>query len=121
MHLLIWILNFFPFLGKNAGSLPQYYFISGSGSKQHFTKKNLKLISKSLNEEQKKYNIKLSGGDTVNANKVSFSITTIGFSKYIRRLVRLQCYAVLWCYQEEDFPRRRFHWRCLRRHDRGWL
>ena len=65
------------------GVKPQYYFISGSGSKQHFTKKNLKLISKSLNEEQKKYNIKLSGGDTVRASKVSFSITTIGFSKYI--------------------------------------
>jgi len=46
-------------------------------------KRNLKLISKSVNEEQKKYNIKLSGGDTVNANKVSFSITTIGFSSNI--------------------------------------
>ena len=34
-------------------------------------------------KNKKKYNIKLSGGDTVNANKVSFSITTIGFSKYI--------------------------------------
>ena len=65
------------------GVKPEYYFISASGNKQHFTKRNLKLISKSVNEEQKKYNIKLSGGDTVNANKVSFSITTIGFSKYI--------------------------------------
>ena len=41
------------------------------------------MISKSLNQEQKKYNIKLSGGDTTNSNKVSFSITTIGFSKNI--------------------------------------
>ena len=47
------------------GVKPEYYFISGSGNKNHFTKKNLKMISKSLNEEQKKYNLKLSGGDTV--------------------------------------------------------
>ncbi len=65
------------------GVKPEYYFISGSGNKNQFTKKNLKLISKSLNQEQKKYNIKLSGGDTTNSNKVSFSITTIGFSKNI--------------------------------------
>ncbi len=65
------------------GVKPEYYFISASGNKKNFTKRNLKLISKSLNEEQKKYNIKLSGGDTVSASKVSFSITTIGFSKYI--------------------------------------
>ena len=65
------------------GVKPEYYFISGSGNKSKFTKKNLKMISKSLNQEQKKYNIKLSGGDTVNSNKVSFSITSIGFSKNI--------------------------------------
>ena len=65
------------------GVKPEYYFISGSGNKNQFTKKNLRLISKSLNQEQKKYNIKLSGGDTTNYNKVSFSITTIGFSKNI--------------------------------------
>ena len=65
------------------GVKPEYYFISGSGNKNQFTKKNLKLISKSLNQEQKKYNLKLSGGDTTNSNKVSFSITSIGFSKKI--------------------------------------
>ncbi len=65
------------------GVKPKYYFISASGSKNQFTKKNLKLISKSLNEEQKKYNLKLSGGDTTNSNKISFSVTTIGFSKNI--------------------------------------
>ncbi len=65
------------------GVKPKYYFISASGSKKHFTKKNLKLISKSLNEEQKKYNLKLSGGDTTNSNKISFSVTTVGFSKNI--------------------------------------
>ena len=65
------------------GVKPEYYFISGSGNKNKFTKKNLKMISKSLNQEQKKYNLKLSGGDTTNSNKVSFSITSIGFSNKI--------------------------------------
>jgi len=65
------------------GVKPEYYFISGSGSKKKFTKKNLKLISKSLNKEQKKFNLKLSGGDTTNSSKISFSITSIGFSKNI--------------------------------------
>ena len=35
------------------GVTPKYYFISGSGNKKSFTKKNLKMISKSLNQEQK--------------------------------------------------------------------
>ena len=65
------------------GVKPEYYFISSCGNKNKFSKKNLKMISKSLIEEQKKYNLKLSGGDTTNSNKVSFSITTIGFSKRI--------------------------------------
>ena len=53
------------------GVIPKFYFISGSGNKKQFTKKKLKMISKSLNQEQKKYNLKLSGGDTTNFNKVS--------------------------------------------------
>ena len=65
------------------GVKPEYYFISASGNKNQFSKKNLKMISKSLNQEQKKYNLKLSGGDTTNSNKVSFSITSIGFTKKI--------------------------------------
>ena len=65
------------------GVKPEYYFFSGSGKKKHFTKKKLKMISNSLNHEQKKYGLKLSGGDTTNSSKVSFSITTIGFSKKI--------------------------------------
>ena len=65
------------------GVKPKYYFISASGNKKKFTKKNLKLISKSLNQEQKKYNLKLSGGDTTNSNKVSFTVTSIGFSNVI--------------------------------------
>ena len=58
--------------------IPKYYFISASGNKLNFTKLNLSKISKSLKEEQKKYKIFLSGGDTVNSNKLSFSITTVG-------------------------------------------
>ena len=65
------------------GVKPEYYFISGSGNKNHFTKSKLKLISKSLNQEQKKFNIKLSGGDTSNSFKASFSVSTIGFSNKI--------------------------------------
>ena len=65
------------------GVKPKYIFLSGSGNKNHFNKKNMKLISKSISEEQKKFNIKLSGGDTVTSKKSSFSITTLGFSKKI--------------------------------------
>ena len=68
------------------GVKPEYYFISASGNKKSFTKKNLNLISQTLKEEQKKFSIKLSGGDTTNSTKVSFSITTIGFAdKIIKR------------------------------------
>ena len=41
------------------------------------------MISNSLKQEQKKYGLKLSGGDTTNSSKISFSITCIGFSKKI--------------------------------------
>ena len=65
------------------GVKPQYYFISGSGNKKNFSTINLHKISKSLNQEQRKYKIFLCGGDTVFSNKLSFSITSIGFSKKI--------------------------------------
>ena len=65
------------------GVQPKYYFISGSGNKKSFSKSNLSKISKSLNEEQNKYDILLGGGDTVFSNKLSFTITSIGFSKEI--------------------------------------
>ena len=65
------------------GVKPKYYFFSGSGNKKFFSKQNLKKISKSLSEEQKKYKISLCGGDTVFSNKLSFSITSIGFSTSI--------------------------------------
>jgi Thiamine monophosphate kinase len=60
------------------GVTPKYIFISGSGNKKYFNKKNLKLISKSIFEEQKKFNIMLSGGDTVTSKKSSFTIVTFG-------------------------------------------
>ena len=65
------------------GVKPKYYFISGSGNKSSFSLSNLKKISKSLKQEQNKYNIFLCGGDTVYSNKLSFTITSVGFSKKI--------------------------------------
>ena len=65
------------------GVKPKYYFVSGSGNKNSFNKKNLKLISKSLNQEQKKYSIYLCGGDTTFSKKLSFTIMCIGFSNKI--------------------------------------
>ena len=65
------------------GIKPKYYFISGSGNKESFSKLNLSRISKSLNQEQNKYKIFLSGGDTVFSNKLSFTITSIGFANNI--------------------------------------
>jgi len=62
---------------------PKYYFISGSGNKRSFSKINLSKISKSLNEEQNKYKIILGGGDTVFSNKLSFTVTSVGFAKNI--------------------------------------
>ena len=65
------------------GVKPKYYFISASGDKKKFSKSNLSKISKSLNQEQNKYKIFLSGGDTVFSNKLSFTITSIGFASDI--------------------------------------
>ena len=65
------------------GVFPKYYFISASGNKKNFNKLNLKKITKSLNEEQRKYKILLSGGDTVFSKNLSFTVTSIGFAKNI--------------------------------------
>jgi len=68
------------------GVKPKFIFLSGSGNKKTFNKKNLKLISKSINEEQNKFNLKLSGGDTVFSKKSSFTIASLGYSsKIIKR------------------------------------
>ncbi|WP_435091148.1 thiamine-phosphate kinase [Candidatus Pelagibacter bacterium nBUS_30] len=65
------------------GVTPKFYFVSGSGNKNTFSHKKLLNISKSLSEEQKKYGILLCGGDTTFSNKLSFSITSVGYSKNI--------------------------------------
>ena len=65
------------------GVKPKYYFISASGSKNYFQKKNLKLIKGALKQEQKKFDILLSGGDTTKSKSLSFSITSIGFANKI--------------------------------------
>ena len=65
------------------GVNPRYYFISGSGNKNFFSKKNLNLIAKSLKQEQKKYSINLCGGDTVFSKKLSFTVISVGFSNNI--------------------------------------
>jgi len=65
------------------GVEPKFYFIAASGNKRTFSKNNLLKISKSLIQEQKKYKILLCGGDTTFSNKLSFSITSIGYSKNI--------------------------------------
>ena len=65
------------------GVIPRYYFISGSGDKNSFSKKNLTKITKSLKQEQRKYLIDICGGDTVFSKKLSFTIISLGFSKKI--------------------------------------
>ena len=65
------------------GVKPKFYFISGSGNKKTFTKNNLYKISKSLKSEQNKFNIFLCGGDTTFSNKLSFTITSMGYSNKI--------------------------------------
>ena len=63
------------------GINPKYYFISFSGNNNHLSKKNIFKICLALKQEQKKYNIILSGGDTTRSNKLSITISSIGYSK----------------------------------------
>ena len=65
------------------GIYPKFYFLSGSGDRKSFSKTNLKKISNSLKQEQKKYSIEIGGGDTVYSRKLSFTIISVGFSKKI--------------------------------------
>ena len=65
------------------GVKPKFYFISGSGDKKTFTKKNLLKISNSLKAEQNIFNIELCGGDTTYSKKLSFTITSMGYSNKI--------------------------------------
>ena len=65
------------------GVIPKYYFISGSGNKKSFNNKNLKKIINSLKSEQKKFKIKLGGGDTTYSSKLSFTFVSVGYSSNI--------------------------------------
>ena len=65
------------------GVYPKYYFVSVSGNKKSLSSKNLKKIRRSLKEEQKKYKLIIGGGDTTFSNKLSFSISSVGFSNNI--------------------------------------
>ncbi|MDC3042425.1 thiamine-phosphate kinase [Candidatus Pelagibacter sp.] len=65
------------------GVKPKFYFISGSGNKKAFTKNNLYKISKSLKLEQNKFKIDLCGGDTTLSSKLSFTVTSLGYSNKI--------------------------------------
>ena len=71
------------------GVKPKFIFIAASGNNSSFTNKNLNIMSKSLKEEQKKYGIKLSGGDTTKSNKIIFTIMSLGYAKKI--VQRNQC------------------------------
>ncbi len=65
------------------GVTPKFYFISSSGNKKTFTKNNLYKILKSLKSEQNKFKIDLCGGDTTFSSKLSFTITSMGYSSKI--------------------------------------
>ena len=65
------------------GVKPKYYFISASGNKSLFLKSQIKSIVKCLKSEQKKFDIKISGGDTSSSKKCTFTIVSLGYSKKI--------------------------------------
>ena len=65
------------------GVSPKCLLISFSGTKKNFSKKNIKLILKSIKSEQKKYQFSLIGGDTTKSIKSSFTICAYGYSKKI--------------------------------------
>ena len=65
------------------GVKPKYYFINFTCRKKILNSKILSKIVKSINDEQKKYNIKISGGDTTLGKNISISVFAIGYSKKI--------------------------------------
>ena len=68
------------------GVNPKYYFISFTSPKKSLNRSNILKIINSLREEQKKYKIKISGGDSTNGNFLSFTIISLGYSsKIIKR------------------------------------
>ena len=68
------------------GVKPRYYFISFTSPKKTLNRNMILKLINSLKEEQKKYNIKISGGDSTNGNFLSFTIISLGYSsKIIKR------------------------------------
>ena len=65
------------------GVKPKYYFISFTAKKKSLNKNKIQKIILSLKEEQKKYNINISGGDTTNGKSFSFTVVVLGFSSKI--------------------------------------
>ena len=65
------------------GVQPKFYFISGSGNKKSFSNNNLSKNFKVSKTRTKKIWNFLCGGDTTFSNKLSFSITSVGYSKNI--------------------------------------
>ena len=64
------------------GIKPKNYFLSFSLNKKIATKSWLLKVKKILNQEQKKFQIILSGGDTTYSSKISITMCSLGFSKY---------------------------------------
>ena len=68
------------------GVKPKYYFISFTSPKKSLNRSVILKLVNSLKEEQKKYDIKISGGDSTNGNFLSFTIISLGYSsKIIKR------------------------------------
>ena len=65
------------------GVKPKFILISGSGNKNIFNKLHLAKLSKSIQQELKKFDLKLSGGDTTYSKKTSFTITSVGYANNI--------------------------------------
>ena len=65
------------------GVKPKFYFLSASGPKNLFTKPKILKVVETLKSEQKKFNIKISGGDTCNSKIVSFTLISLGYAKRI--------------------------------------
>ena len=65
------------------GVKPKFYFLSASGPKNLFTKPKILKVIRILKSEQKKFNIKISGGDTCNSKIVSFTLISLGYAKRI--------------------------------------
>ncbi len=63
------------------GIKPSSYFLSLALNSKHTKKKWLSDLKKILNNEQKRFSISLSGGDTVYSSKLVITIAVIGYSK----------------------------------------